>query len=139
MYIEESLASCGVCEAREWRYHDSAAEFIERLLEFEDSINIPFIVFSDFAKESSNGSKLAKDIQREKLGPVFITASRKNPHTRNTIKVFVWAPDWKKVQQFIKDAKIHQEYWQPKQACTCADCKIDEEVDEDWEKNRDDE
>lgn len=60
-----------------------------------------FIIFTD-TKESGAGDKLAKFIEKNKLGTIISTKYRQNPNTSNLIKVWVWAPNEKNFKSWYK-------------------------------------
>jgi hypothetical protein len=99
--LDPSYISCGVWElndlsekttnileqvAREYRDPDDPEAY-----EYDDDA-FAFLVFSDV--EGSNGDVLAEHIRQERLGSLKESPARINPNSLNSIKVWVWAPDW---------------------------------------------
>lgn len=115
MQFDESTVSCGVWEMSGLPFslttviRELKAQFAFFEVDSDGNytwINIdyqeqpPFLIFSDIIKQ--NGDELAKQIVKNKLGTVQVTATRTNPRTGNPIKVWVWAPNWRAVYAYAR-------------------------------------
>jgi len=68
--------------------------------EYDDDNNPPtFLIFSD--NTQGIGVQLAEFIKKHRLGSVIQSKGwRYNPNSGNDIKVWLWAPNWKRVFSF---------------------------------------
>lgn len=59
------------------------------------------VIFSDTAQ--GPGSDLAEFIRKQRLGPVRASVTRTNPNTDHDIIVWVWSPDFDKLEQYVEE------------------------------------
>lgn len=108
--------SCGV---REWQgiMHVTPEDFVYSVATHDDGHAFTFVTFSDTTTRIASGAKdpyrktggtfVADYIRKNDLGQVWETDELPNrAHGPYNIKVWVWAPDWKKLSDFKqKEAK----------------------------------
>jgi len=111
MEVFELSGCCGIRELSGIGYYASPAACIKELLvndedeydgpAIDSMMDRPFIIFSAVTcyKHQPNvpvtyGDKLMRYIRRHKLGTVVPTKPVKNPGSGNTVKAYIWTPDY---------------------------------------------
>lgn len=94
--LDPSYISCGVYELNDLGGGADDLETIAKAYKYSnpeyDEDGFAFIVFSDIA--NNNGDRLAARIKQERLGILKESPERTNPNSLNTIKVWIWAPNF---------------------------------------------
>ena len=109
MTVAKSKISCGVRELT--GLSQPSKTLIQQVMKakgktamYEDFIHVMFsdnVETSEFRKTSS-GIRLAKLIEKEKLGNLMVTSPRVNPNSGNHIQTWIWSVNWKRVKDFTK-------------------------------------
>ena len=106
-YVETSEMCCGVHQIMDLG-HSKTPEIALRYI--KGQLRLPFVVFSGVTKRihpdhsssrmDNYGQAFASFLKKKKLGRVTSSLSRVNPNSNNTIKVWVWEPDYKALRSF---------------------------------------
>jgi hypothetical protein len=120
MEIEEHDMSCGVRIAYEL-HKDPALSAVEIAREFYESDDTDYddqdrsaamVIFSDLSMETSPGSRLAKFLKSLRCGKLTGSAVRRNPNSKNFIRVWIFAPSHRKFRKWYETQgrKVANEY-----------------------------
>ena len=102
-----SNISCGVAEAVNLdddprkSFKSIVYGYLESALDGERQSGYAFVTWSDVAKTTSPGSKLARHIRRYFPRTVVATQAKRNPNSGNYIKVWVWQIPQERFQEHI--------------------------------------
>lgn len=95
--ILESLSCCGVREIAGLKSQPHKTMWDVCFALFEEDCGQAFLLITDTC-QSQRGRNFVKYIKSNKLGDVVETKWRKNPNSGHRIKVWVWAPNEKRLQ-----------------------------------------
>ena len=120
MTIRHNLACCGVAEIsglRRYSTPENAMRSFAKVAQakrgvlFTDFLGMThytnqrgraFVMFSG-VEQAAYHTKFASLIRRAKLGTVTTLAPRDNPNSGNMLKVYLWAPDWMRIEAWAKE------------------------------------
>lgn len=98
MDVRDEFNCCGIREIAYLADHRSPAEAVETFKDRTREKNFRYVVFSQAFKSARYGMKFAAYIKEQGLGEVSETSWNINPNSKNQLKVWVWAVDWKKLE-----------------------------------------